>query len=273
MTDPLSIVALAAAVGGAAGKLVEKTWDAGETWLKQRFGTHQLEAQQRARENAADFVQQLATHLNALENQRLLGERQIASEESHPQFARLLERTLLNAAETEDSDKHDLLARLVANRLAVASETTVALASQIACDTIARCTRDQLCLLALVCFVDEVHVRDPLDEPGFGHWLDVFLRPFDDFEFQDIDARHLVALGAITYDPARERDLVVGLQLKNQNDEIDFVKLLELARVEMLKINWDMGMAGIRLTSVGSIVGGLVLDQLLGKRSEPPKWG
>jgi hypothetical protein len=179
---------------------------------------------------------------------------------------------LLNAAETEDAEKHDLLARLVANRLAVASETTVALASQMASDTIARCTRDQLCLLALVCFVDEVNVRDGLDEPGFRHWLDVFLRPFDDFEFRDIDARHLVALGAVAYDPARERDLVMWLQLKNQNDNIDFEKLLEITRVEMLKMNWDMGMAGVRLTSVGSIVGGLALDQLLGKRSEPPRW-
>jgi hypothetical protein len=235
MTDPLSIVALAAAVGGAAGKLVEKTWDAGEAWLKQRFGTHQLEAQQRARQNAADFVQQLASHLNALESQRLLGDREIASEESHPQFARLLERTLLNAAETEDSEKHDLLARLVANRLVVASETTVALASQLASDTITRCTRDQLYLLALVCFVDEVNVRDPLDESEFQRWLDVFLRPFDDFVFKDMDARHLVALGAITYDPARERDLITWLQLKNPNDDIDVGKLTEITRVEMLK--------------------------------------
>jgi hypothetical protein len=111
-----------------------------------------------------------------------------------------------------------------------------------ASDTIARCTRNQLCLLALVFFVEEVNVRDQLDEPGFRHWRDLFLRPFDDLEFRDIDARHLVALGAITYDPASERDLLVWLQLKNQYDDIDFEKLFEITRVEVLKMNWDMGM-------------------------------
>ncbi len=33
MTDPLTLVAIAAAVGGTAGKLAEKAWDSGEKWL------------------------------------------------------------------------------------------------------------------------------------------------------------------------------------------------------------------------------------------------
>lgn len=42
MTDPLSLIAVGAAVGGAAGKFVEKAWDSGEKWLvtcKRTFGT------------------------------------------------------------------------------------------------------------------------------------------------------------------------------------------------------------------------------------------
>ena len=45
--EPLSIVAISAAVGGAAGKLVEKAWNSGERWLASYFKDHHPEAQER----------------------------------------------------------------------------------------------------------------------------------------------------------------------------------------------------------------------------------
>ncbi|MEA2339005.1 MAG: hypothetical protein QOE82_3012, partial [Thermoanaerobaculia bacterium] len=192
MVDPLSIIAIGAAVGGAAGKLAEKAWDSSEVWLRERFGSHRQEAQQRARNNAAQFVQHLAIQVGVFEHDRRLSEDEIENEESNPQFARLLEQTILNAAETNDESKHDLLARLVANRLVSQSETTLALASQLSSDAIARSTRRQLQLMALACFLNEVRPRDPLQPADYRLWIQVFLRPFEEFHFMDIDARHLV---------------------------------------------------------------------------------
>ena len=42
--------------------------------------------------------------------------------------------------------------------------------------------------------------------------------------------------------------------------------------IDTLQICWDSGLAGVRLTSVGSIVGGLSLGQLKGKDLGPPDW-
>lgn len=35
MADPISLIALGAVVGGAAGKFTEKAWESSERWLKE----------------------------------------------------------------------------------------------------------------------------------------------------------------------------------------------------------------------------------------------
>jgi hypothetical protein len=46
----------------------------------------------------------------------------------------------------------------------------------------------------------------------------------------------------------------------------------DITAVEALQINWNMGLAGVALTSVGSIVGGLAFDQITGWKSGMPMW-
>jgi hypothetical protein len=59
MPDPLSLIALGAAVGGGAGKFVEKAWDSGEKWIVSYFSGHQKKAREKAEENSADFLKKL----------------------------------------------------------------------------------------------------------------------------------------------------------------------------------------------------------------------
>lgn len=272
MADPLSLIALGAAVGGAAGKFAEKAWDSGERWLRERFGSHAAEAQEQARENAARFVQQLAIRVKSLEDQKKLNRERIAATEKHPQFSALLQGSILNAAQTDDDMKHDLLARLVATRLASVSESTVALASQLASDAISRSTRRQLMLMALSSFLEkDVRPRDPLSVPDYRRWLEVFLQPFIDFEFKDIDARHLVAIACASYDPTSNRDLEVLLQMKGGEHCIG-ATLHDLDVVKILQMQWYEGLAGLILTSVGSIVGSLAFNQIKGRDYGLPQW-
>ena len=56
MNDPLSLVALGAAIGGAAGKFAEKAQDSGEKWLGTYFANHGIKAQKKARENSLAFL-------------------------------------------------------------------------------------------------------------------------------------------------------------------------------------------------------------------------
>ena len=68
MSDPLSLVAFGAAVGGAAGKFVEKAWDSGEKWITAYLSDHRPKAIAQAHENSADFLNELALRIKALED-------------------------------------------------------------------------------------------------------------------------------------------------------------------------------------------------------------
>jgi DNA primase len=270
MSDPVSLIALGAAVGGATGKLAERTWDSAERWLRERFGSHDKKVRERARKNAADFVESLAMRVELLEREHKIDSKQIDNQ-THPEFSALLQRSLLNAAQTEDKTKQDLLARLVAARLASDDETTFALASQLASDAIARSTRRQLQLMALSCFLNEIRPRTPVSPEHYRLWVQVHLRHFEDFQFKESDAYHLVAIGCASYDQACERDLEILLRFKGGVEQME-TPLADLDEVDILQYQWTEGLAGIFLTSVGSLIGGLALSQLYGRDMGPPAW-
>src|SRR5207245_2283184 len=81
----------------------------------------------------------------------------IEAAQDDPSFTVLLKDAVIASAQTDSPEKHRLLARLVADRLAVGSETTLALASANACDVIAHATRQQLRILGFLSVI--LHVR------------------------------------------------------------------------------------------------------------------
>jgi hypothetical protein len=276
MPDPLSLIAASAAIGGLASKVAEKAWDSGERWLREKFGTHQEEAQEVARLNAARFVGQLAHRVEQLEKDHKVNSQRLSDAQRNPQFSALLQQTLLNAAKTSDEGKIDLLANLVATRMASPAETTVSLACELASDAISRCTSRQLRLTALSCFIDEVRPRDKIDSSeDYKLWLELQLKPFNEFEFVPLDARHLVAVACATWNPSSERSLEAILQMKagpHLIRQLHDEGLHDVHTVQNLRICWDLGLAGVSLTSVGSVVGGLALGQIKGLDIGLPDW-
>jgi hypothetical protein len=266
MEDPLTLVATGAAVGGAAGKFVEKAWDCGERWLRERFGSHTEVAQKRARENAAEFVHHLAIRVHALEVEASSSGRSVGTGIQDPQFSVLLQKSILNAAQTSDEQKQRILAELVGKRLFAEEESTLALASQLASDAIAHSNRRQLEVMAFLVFVDEIRPRDPYPTAQqFKTWLEVHLQPFTNMDFEEIDAKHLVAISCASYDPTSERSLPLFLAMKAGEEligELHSDTFKDVKGVDYIQICWNLGIAGIQLTSVGSIVGGLALEDI-----------
>jgi hypothetical protein len=271
MSDPLSLVALGAAIGGAAGKVAEKAWDSAAEWLRARFASHSEATQARAKANAANFVNELARATKALEDDGRIDEEVLREAQSHPQFSLLLQQALLGAAQTDDVEKHRLLSHVVATRLASASESTLALATSMACEAVSGATHRQLHLMGLLAFLHDVRPRDSLRPGTHCAWLDAVLKPFEDVEFHEIDALHLVALGAASYDPTSERGLLLLLCMKVriQYDEHAFD---ESRAYGVLDVWWREGLSGVQLTSVGLLVGGLVFDEVRGAQVGLPKW-
>lgn len=272
MSDPVSIIAVAAAVGGMAGKVAERTWDSAERWLSNRFGSHALAVRNQAQANSAEFVQILADRVRVLEERREIDASAVEETERHPQFSALLQDTLLSAAQTNDREKHAILADIIALRLASDAETTAALAAPLAASAVARATSRQLRLMGLVCLIDEIWPSKGSTKEHFREWLSQMLEPFNDYEFYTMDALHLAAVACITFDPRSGRDLSTILNLKAVLLLKELVDLTNVRGFPDLQSNWDEGLAGVQLTSVGSIIGGLVFNQLTGATLQLPKW-
>jgi len=282
MADPLSLIALGAAVGGAAGKFTEKAWDAGERWLKQFFRDHAPAANEAAQVNSARFLLELAQRIKILEDSQRVSGDTIDSAQDNPQFSVILQRAILGASQTENSEKHRLLAQLVAERLAVPPESTFALAVKLACDAVAVLNSAQLRLLALAVALHEIRPRAPMPADDYRQWLDGLLAPVlspylhDHAEYKEIDVLHLSALGCVTYDRTSERALEWVLSIKNGlfkgGFAFDYPSFKESDLGWYLDHIWVEGFAGVSLTSIGSVIGGLVFDELSGVRVGHPHW-
>jgi hypothetical protein len=241
MTDPISLIALGAAVGGIAGKFGEKTWELAEKWLARRYEHHVAAAQATARTNSASFILELAKRVAVIE-------------QKHPETA-----DCINAAQ---SDPHFSL---------VLQKAILGSAQGLACDAVPNLTSTQLHWLALLVFLHEIRPRNKYESKAtYIDWLGVHLRHFKDIEFRDIDIRHLVALGCVTYDPTSERSLPILFTMKNVVITDEFMAALDnfvdSDACFTLKSAWVEGLAGVDLTSVGSVIGGHVWSTLTGGR-------
>lgn len=266
--EPLAIIAISAAVGGVAGKFVEKAWDSGEKWIKTFFKDHKEVVQQKAAENTMDFLNELAQKVKQLEDSKQIPKENIDSAQDHPDFSALLQKALLTSAQTDSRDKHIILARLVSERLKSEPESILALASKMACDSISYATVDQLMILGLA--VNFYSIRpNPfpptgIQENNFQAWLDNWLsarlKPYQDIKFRAIDITHLESLSCLKINTFIGR----GLNDMYHKDKFkfDFEQLKDSNLRESMKKIWNDGLQKIDLTTVGKIIGVSVSDLL-----------
>jgi len=266
--EPLSIIAIGAAVGGAAGKFVEKAWDSGEKWIQTFFKDHKEVAQQKATENTMDFLNELAQKVKQLEESKQISQEKINSAQDHPDFSALLQKALLTSAQTDNKDKHVILARLVSERLKTEPESILALGSKMACDAISYATANQLMILGLAVNFYDVRPNPypPLgvNETNFQEWLDNWLitrlKPYQNITFRPIDITHLESLSCLKVNTFIRRGL--NDMFKKDNLSYDFEKMKDVTLKTSMKKVWDEGLQKIDLTTVGQIIGVSVSDLL-----------
>ena len=277
--EPLSIVVISAAAGGLAGKFIEKAWDSGEKWIQSYFKDHKEKSQQNATENSIDFLNELAQRVKLLEENKQIKQEQIKQAQDHPDFSAMLQKALLTAAQTDSSDKHKLLARLVSERMKVQSESILALDSKMACDAISYATVNQLMLLGLLA---TIYIIRPNPFPPkritleqFQEWMDnwvtTHLAPFLTIDIKPLDIIHLGSLSCLT------RLSFVGRDLNKIYSKDDFKFEFNKLKNQGLKIKinewWkDGGIQQVDLTSVGYIIGISVSDLLRNSTTSFDGW-
>ncbi|SDZ76200.1 hypothetical protein SAMN05216331_102119 [Porphyromonadaceae bacterium KH3R12] len=276
--EPLSIIAIGAAVGGAAGKFVEKAWDSGEKWIQSYFKDHKEVAQQKATDNTMDFLNELAQKVKQLEDSKQIPKDKIESAQDHPDFSAMLQKALLTSAQTDSKDKHIILARLVSERLKSEPESILALGSKMACDAISYATVNQLLILGLA--VNFYGIRpNPFPPIGVNEtnfqeymnaWLTQRLKPYEKIEFKQIDITHLESLSCLKVNTFIGRGL--NDMFKKENLVYDFEKMVDIQLREKMKKIWNDGLQKIDLTTVGQIIGVSVSDLLTNTNTTFDGW-
>jgi len=270
MTDPLSLVALGAAVGGATGKFVEKAWDSGEKWISSYFDDHLPKAVAQAQANSAEFLGDLAQRIKRLEDQGSVSKQDIETAQEHPDFSVALQKALLTAAQTDEKQKHQLLARTLAERLGAKPEGLRAMASKLALDAIGYMTPSQMKLLALVADLLYVNPSAPLTALAYKQWFEGRFSPYAGISFSNLDLLHLESISCLKHTPIISRDLSALLSQKNAGG-FD-AAMLESPLGQHIQALWGQGLQAVDLSSVGQLIGVYSSDLLTGGNTSFSGW-
>jgi len=277
MPEPITAILLAGAAGGAAGKFIEKTVDAGERWLTNYFKDHQPNLEQKARDNSREFLAKLAIKVQKIEEENQANTAVINSALEEPNFGALLQKALIGSAQTESSDKHSLLAQLVANRLRAEPESLYAVASQVSCDAITHLTARQLNVLGLVTNlrfvtpVDLAKISFPSKESYISYcdsWMSQRLQYYADMTVSHFDLLHLEAMSCARFLSFSHvaLDSVLKSKFTIEKDwryEVEDFKKVDIGpRIDDLWNNQHL--KSVDLTSIGQIIGVLVSDHITG---------
>lgn len=272
MPEPMSMIAIGAAIGGAAGKFVEKAWDSGEKWLANYFVNHHQKAQEKAKENAGRFIEKIGLKVKAMENDHTIPKERIENAQEQPDFSALLQKSIISAAQTGSESKHDILARLITERLQTENESLLALSSRIACDVVPSLTEKQLQILGLSSDIYVIIPLQKLDENQYYQWLMSRFTPYKNLTFGHLDMLHIEALSCGNFQPFLGRDLKEILSGKNHNVfNYDLFAESEIGK-SILKLWKQNKLEAFNLTTIGQLIGIMVSDRLSNSKTSFANW-
>lgn len=279
--EPLSIIAISGAVGGIAGKFAEKAWGAGQKWVSSYFKDHAPRAIEKANENSLDFLAQLAQRVKTLEEQGEQNKRLIEDSLNHPDFSVLLQKAIISSAQTDDKQKHELLARLVSDRLTKGSESLFALSSKLACDAVSMLNVRQMKILGLLTILMMVRPRPfPLPEIPkeifniwFIQWLTQRLHVYQDLSFQYMDLLHLESLSCVRVSIGSRNLEKMLSPAKETGFSFDYKAFCETEVGKKVEELWKAGLQHAIPTTVGQVIGIYASDMLTSTTTSFDGWG
>ena len=274
MVDPASI-AIGAAIGGAAGAFTKEVWDLGKNWIHNYFKDHKPKAIAKAEQNSLDFLAQLAQRVKTLEEQGDQQKKVIEDSLNQPDFSILLQKAILSSAQTDDKGKHEILARLVADRLTQDTESLLVLCSKQATDVVPMLTNRQMKILGFLTtiFFIRPHAFPPLSiidndtefNMWYQQWLTRILIIYQDLVVDNMDYLHLESLSCIKWDPIVSRDLEKILNSKKDTKfKFDVNAFLKTPVGSKINELWNAGLKSALPTTVGQLIGVYTSDHLLG---------
>ena len=234
-------------------------------------------AKQRFDRNRDEFSRRLERHMADLKEEGLVSDEQIVAALENPDFIMFLQRAIESAARTDRQDIHDLLSRLVEERLQASPESLLSLVNKRACEVVSLITPNQLRMLGLAATIT-YPASNPLDATQAVQWLEQRISPLIEVKVNQLDYAHLESLSCINR-TSRIFGLSVALQAKFGGhlnfDEFVSTQLgqdLECVWAEG-KIQGEWGLNHYHLTTVGLLLGVMVGDEYSGTKTNFEGWG
>jgi hypothetical protein len=268
------------------GTFLQRATDEGHMWLKSYFRDHSENVIQTAARNSDNFLDKLAKEIKEVEMAGPEASARIDIVQDDPSFSAMLHEATIGAAQTSDETKHELLARLVAERMNTESEDLLAIASRMACEAIIRTTPTQLTLLGFLARLRHIrHPDAPLKPPSgealaeintwWTKWLEDRFQPYCGLRFKPIDVLHLGSLSLVRRHSILPCDLDHLLKIPQVSwAKFDCAAFIKNNRVgqEVERI-FNAGANSVTLNSAGQILGICVADIISKSRTNMGDWG
>jgi len=274
--DPTTSLIVTAAVGGAAGRFIEQITSNGVQWLLALVTAQSPEMQAMAKKNMENFVTRLAERVERLEREIPADKSEIFKNSlNHPGSALLIKNAIVDSATTDNEDKHELLAELIAQRLAANADDMIALAGAAACSIVDCLSTRQIKILAILTTLKDIrplpkikNIDNYLEASKFMiNWWSSNIFPLVNDGIFDIatplDYEHLAAMGCIRISIGSSDLLtVLSSDIFESVHKLEEPLLFNQSWYTSLKKQWN-GLGHSTATSTGRIIGILHRDAKL----------
>lgn len=273
MPEPITVAVTTAIATVASQKFLEKASDSGGKWLTDFFAHHLPASQRKAEANVESFLRELAQDLERLEKENVLSADQISSAQEHPDFSVLLQKAMLSAAQTDSEERHKLLSRLVSERIKAPSESLIASATKLACDAISDTTSDHLKMLGLINVINYLQPpRVDTDEQVYN-FFQMRLGAFREVRPRPIDYDHLEALSCLTFERFDSKGLEECLTA-NCSGRFNYEAFAKSDLGKEILVIWENHrLKRAFSTTIGQLIGTMVIDEVTGVTTSLEKWG
>lgn len=271
--DPSTSLIVTAAVSGAAGSFIEKIASNGMQWLFALVTAQSPEMQAMAKKNMENFVVRLAERVERLERE-IPADKSVIFKSSlnHPSNALLIKNAIVDAATTDNEDKHALLAELIAQRLVANADDMIALAGAAACSIVDCLSTRQIKMLAILTTVKDIrpslkikNIDNHLEASRYViNWWNSNVSPLVNDGIFDVatslDYEHLAAMGCIRISIGTSDLLaVLSSNIFESEHKLEESLLFNQNWYTSLKNQWDL-LGCSTATSTGRIIGILHRD-------------
>ncbi len=272
--DPVTTLIVTSAVSGAAGSFIKELTSSGAKWLIDLVTAQSPEMQATAKKNIENFVTRLAQRVERLESEIPTDSAEkFKNSLNHPSSALLIKTALVDAATTDNEEKHEILAELIAQRLTANADDMIALAGSAACSVVNSLSTRQIKILAVLSVLSTIrplskqNINDlPRAKACIMDWWKKFIMPLvSDGSFSEahhLDFEHLVAMGCIRLNDIPE-DLIKILSsgIIDPKPNLSAEDFESEEWFQILKKQW-LDLERSKATSIGQLIGTLYHDAI-----------